>query len=189
MALRTVLTDENPALRKVCRPYTDFGPRLHELLDDLKETLIENDGVGLAAPQVGILRRACVVLETNVPEGEEEYFIELINPEILVSEGEQVGGEGCLSFPGKYGIVHRPQRVVVEAQDRDGNYFEVEGVGLTARAFCHEIDHLNGILYVDIAERMLTEEELAQLMAAREEAQADGETDPDDAGAECAPVK
>ena len=169
MALRNVLTDENPALRKVCRPYTEFNARLHELLDDMRETLIEEEGVGLAAPQVGIIRRACVVLETNVPEGEEPYFIELINPEIILEEGEQKGGEGCLSFPGQYGIVRRPQHVVVRAQDRNGKVFEADGVDLTARAFCHEIDHLNGILFVDKAEHMLTEEELAELRGDDEE--------------------
>lgn len=163
MALRNVLTEENPVLRKNCRPYTEFGPRLHGLLDDMKETLTKADGVGLAAPQVGIVRRACVVLETNVSEGEKPYFVELINPEITFAEGEQEGGEGCLSFPGEYGIVRRPQRVIVHAQDRDGKPFDVEGVGLTARAFCHEIDHLNGVLFVDRAERMLSEEELEDL--------------------------
>ena len=173
MALRNVLTDENPALRKVCRPYTEFGPRLHQLLDDMRETLIEEDGVGLAAPQVGIIRRACIVLATNVPEDEEPYFIELVNPEIILEEGEQEGGEGCLSFPGQYGIVKRPQRVIVRAQDRNGETFEVEGVDLTARAFCHEIDHLNGILFVDKAVHMLTDEELAELRGDDE----DGEED------------
>ena len=163
MALRNVLTEENPALRRVCRPYTEFGPRLHQLLEDMKETLVAENGVGLAAPQVGILRRACIVLETNVEEDEDEYFIELVNPEIIAADGEQEGGEGCLSFPGKYGIVKRPMHVVVKAQDRNGEPFQVEGTGLTARAFCHEIDHLNGQLFVDKAERMLTEEELAAL--------------------------
>ena len=175
MALRNVLTDENPALRKICRPYTEFGPRLHELLDDMRETLIEEDGVGLAAPQVGIIRRACIVLETNVPEEEEPYFIELVNPEIILEEGEQEGGEGCLSFPGQYGIVKRPQRVVVRAQDRNGEAFEVEGIDLTARAFCHEIDHLNGVLFVDKAVHMLTEEELAQLRGDDEEEDEDAD--------------
>ena len=175
MALRNVLTDDNPALRKVCRPYTDFGPRLHELLDDMKETLIEEDGVGLAAPQVGIIRRACVVLETNVPEDEEPYFIELVNPEIILEEGEQEGGEGCLSFPGQYGIVKRPARVIVRAQDRNGKSFEAEGTDLTARAFCHEIDHLNGILFVDKAVHMLTEEELAKLRGDDEEGEEDSD--------------
>ncbi|MBR4579504.1 MAG: peptide deformylase [Oscillospiraceae bacterium] len=161
MALRKILTEGNPSLKKTCRPYTEFGPRLWQLLDDMKETMTDANGVGLAAPQVGILRRACVVLETNVAEGEEEYFIELVNPEIIASDGEQEGGEGCLSFPGQYGIVKRPEHVVVRAMDRNGQSFEVEGHGLTARCFCHEIDHLNGVVFVDKAERMLTEEELA----------------------------
>ena len=180
MALRTVLTDENPALRKVCRPYTAFNERLHQLLDDMKETLVEEDGVGLAAPQVGILRRACIVLETNVPEDEEPYFIELINPKIISTDGEQSGGEGCLSFPGQYGIVRRPMRVTVQAQDRYGNEFTVEGECLTARAFCHEIDHLDGILFVDKADHMLTEEELEDLRSDGEED--DGEVAEESAG-------
>lgn len=163
MAIRTVLTDDHPSLRKNCRPYTEFGPRLHQLLDDMKETMLSENGVGLAAPQVGIIRRACVVLETNVPEGEKEYFIELVNPEIVSEDGEQEGGEGCLSFPGRFGIVRRPMHVVVRAQDRNGEFFEVEGEGLTARAFCHEIDHLNGQVFLDKAERMLSEEELAEM--------------------------
>ena len=169
MALRNVLTEENPSLRKVCRPYTAFNDRLHQLLDDMRETLIEEDGVGLAAPQVGILRRACIVLETNVGEDEEPYFIELVNPEIVSADGEQSGGEGCLSFPGQYGIVRRPMHVVVKAQDRNGTVFEAVGEGLTARAFCHEIDHLDGILFVDKADHMLTEEELEEMRGDGEE--------------------
>ena len=163
MALRNVLTDGNPSLRKACRPYTEFGVRLHQLLDDMKETMAKENGVGLAAPQVGILRRACIVLETNVPEGEHEYVIELVNPEIIETEGTQEGCEGCLSFPGEFGIVERPERVRVRAQDRNGAVFEVEGTGLTARAFCHEIDHLDGVLFVDKASHMLTPEELEDL--------------------------
>ena len=169
MALRTVLTDGNPALRKKCRPYDEFTPRLGELLDDLKETLVEENGVGLAAPQVGILRRACVVLETNVPEEGQEYFVELVNPVLVSVDGEQEGNEGCLSFPGRFGVVCRPEHVVVRAQDRNGKTFEVEGTGLTARAFCHEIDHLDGVLFVDKAERMLTEEEIQALSGGGEE--------------------
>ena len=180
MALRTVLTEENPALRKICRPYTAFNERLHQLLDDMQETMMEEEGVGLAAPQVGILRRACIVLETNVEEGEEPYFIELVNPEIVSTDGEQSGGEGCLSFPGQYGIVRRPMHVIVKAQDRYGEPFTVEGEGLTARAFCHEIDHLDGILFVDKADHMLTEEELEALRGDsdedEEEPEENGET-------------
>lgn len=161
MALRNILTVGEPALEKPCRPYTDFGPRLHELLDDMKETLIQADGVGLAAPQVGVLRRAVLVIETNHAEDEEDVFLELVNPEIIASEGEQTGEEGCLSLPGECGIVTRPMVVTVRAQDRNGNTFEYTGEGLTARCFCHELDHLDGILYPKRAERMLTEEELA----------------------------
>lgn len=169
MALRNVLTDGNPSLRKVCRPYTEFGERLHQLLDDMKETMMKENGVGLAAPQVGILRRACIVLETNVPEGEQEYVIELVNPEIVETEGSQEGCEGCLSFPGEFGIVERPERVVVRAQDRNGNPFRVEGTGITARAFCHEIDHLDGVLFVDKTDHILTPEELNDLMGGEED--------------------
>ena len=160
MARRNILTKEQPALYKKCRPVTEFNPRLHQLLDDMAETLAGENGVGLAAPQVGVLRRAVIVLETNVPEGEEEYLIELVNPEIIEATGEQNGAEGCLSVPGEYGLVKRPMHVKVRAQDRNGNTFEVEGEGLTARCFCHEIDHLDGIVFTSKCERMLTEEEL-----------------------------
>lgn len=160
MAIRNILKDGDKALRKRCREVTDFNPRLHQLLDDMKDTLTEAAGVGLAAPQVGVLRRVVVVLETNVEEDEEEYFIELVNPEIISRDGEQEGAEGCLSFPGQYGLVTRPETVRVRAQDRNGNTFEVEGTGITARCFCHEIDHLNGVLFVDLVKRMLTPEEL-----------------------------
>lgn len=160
MATRNIITKEDPSLYKHCRAVTDFGPRLHQLLDDMKETLAEAHGAGLAAPQVGVLRRAVIVLETNVPEDEEEYFIELVNPEIVEVSGEQRGPEGCLSVPGEYGIVTRPMEVRVRAQDRFGTAFEVSGEGLTARAFCHETDHLEGVVFTDLAERMLTDEEL-----------------------------
>ena len=159
MALRNILTKEQPLLYKKSRVVTDFNPRLHQLLDDMRETLLQANGVGLAAPQVGVLRRAVLVMETNVPEGE-EYVIELINPEILEVSGEQDGPEGCLSVPGEYGLVKRPMHVKVRAQDRFGETFEVEGEGLTARCFCHEIDHLDGIVFTSKAERMLTEEEM-----------------------------
>ena len=149
MALRKILTDEDA-----------FNDRLFQLLDDMHETLSNADGVGLAAPQVGVLRRAVLVLETNVPEGEEPYVIELLNPEIIAAEGEQHEAEGCLSVPGEFGIVTRPAKVTVRAQDRSGNFFEVTGEGLTARCFCHEVDHLEGIVFTDKAERMLTEEEI-----------------------------
>ena len=160
MALRNILTKEEPGLYKHCRPVKDFNPRLHQLLDDMRETLMDANGVGLAAPQVGVLRRAVLVIETNIPEGESERVIELINPEIVETSGEQDGPEGCLSVPGEYGLVKRPMHVKVRAQDRSGQWFEVEGEGLTARCFCHELDHLEGIVFTSRVERMLSEEEL-----------------------------
>ncbi len=160
MAIRTIITKEDGALLKHSRPITEFNQRLHYLMDDLKDTLIRSGGVGLAAPQVAILRRAVVVLETNVENEDDEYIIELINPEIIAVDGEQVGPEGCLSVPGEYGIVKRPGQVTVRAQDRYGKTFEVTGTGITARCFCHEIDHLDGILFTQRAERMLSRDEL-----------------------------
>ncbi len=160
MAIRNIVKKGDSVLEKKSRPVTEFNDRLHVLLDDMKETLAASGGVGLAGPQVGVLRRVVVVIETNVAEDEKEYFIELINPEIIFEEGEQTGPEGCLSFPGEYGIVTRPNRVKVRAQDRNGNTFEVEGEALTARCFCHEIDHLNGVLFPERAQRMLKPEEL-----------------------------
>ena len=153
MGLRKILTDKEPALHKVCRPVEKFDWRLHKLLDDMAETLADSNGVGLAAPQVGILRR--VVLVDN---GEE--VLELINPSLLETDGEQEGPEGCLSVPGKYGLVKRPYYAKVRAQDRDGNWFEAEGEEIVARCFCHELDHLDGILYTEVMERFLTEDEL-----------------------------
>ena len=155
MARRNILTKGEPALNKHCRPVTEFNARLHQLLDDMAETLANENGVGLAAPQVGVLRRAVLVLETNVPEGEDEYVIELINPEIVYTEGEETALEGCLSVPGKYGEVTRPYVVRVKAQDRDGQWFEVEDEGITARCFCHEIEHLDGHLFVEHTDRLM----------------------------------
>ena len=125
MALRNILTNGDETLNKQCRPVTEFNTRLHMLLDDMAETLKQAGGVGLAAPQVGVLRQAVIVMETNVPEGEEEKLIELINPEIIAQDGEQTGAEGCLSVPGEYGIVTRPMNVTVRAQNRFGQTFEV----------------------------------------------------------------
>lgn len=155
MGLRKILTVKEPCLHKVCRPVEKFDGKLHRLLDDMKETLAEANGVGLAAPQVGILRRV-VVVDTG------EEMLELVNPELLETSGEQVGSEGCLSVPGKYGIVKRPNYAKVRAYDRDGNEFEVEGEELMARCFCHELDHLDGIVYTEIMERYLTEEEMRE---------------------------
>ena len=153
MALRKILTDAEPALHKVCKPVEKFDAKLHSLLDDMRETLIESGGVGLAAPQVGILRRVVLV-------DVEEEILELINPVMVETDGEQVGAEGCLSVPGKYGLVKRPYYAKVKAQDRDGNWYEAEGEELIARCFCHELDHLDGIIYTQVMERYLTEEEL-----------------------------
>ncbi len=169
MALRNILTKGDPALAKICRPVTNFDARLHDLMDDLAESMAKAEGVGLAAPQVGILRRAVVVLETNVEEDEDEYVIELINPEIVASEGEQDGPEGCLSVPGVYGMVKRPEYVRVRAQDRNGEFFEVDGYGLTARAFCHELAHLDGQLFTEVSSHILSEEELEAYYAAQME--------------------
>ena len=160
MALRTIVLEGDSVLHKRCRPVTNFDERLHQLIDDMRETLIDSDGVGLAAPQVGVLRRVVLVLETNVPEGTEPYIIELVNPEIISREGEQDGPEGCLSVPGRFGLVERPMDVTVRAQDRNGNTFEVSGHELTARAFCHELDHLEGVVFTSLARRRLTDEEL-----------------------------
>ena len=154
MGLRKILTDKDPALHKVCRPVEKFDGRLHKLLDDMAETLEQANGVGLAAPQVGILRRV-VLVDTG------EKVLELINPTLLETSGEQIGAEGCLSVPGKYGLVKRPNYAKVRAQDRYGNWYEAEGEELIARCFCHELDHLDGIVYTEVMERFLTEEELA----------------------------
>ena len=160
MAHRKIIEEGDSVLHKHCRPVTNFDSRLHELIDDMRETLLEADGAGLAAPQVGVLRRVVLVLETNVPEGEEPYIIELVNPEIVSTEGEQNGPEGCLSLPGRFGLVKRPMDVTVRAQDRNGNRFEISGHELTARAFCHELDHLEGKLFTQCATRMLTPNEV-----------------------------
>ena len=156
MSLREIITQGDPVLGKVCRPVEKFDSRLHDLLDDMKETLTVSNGVGLAAPQVGILRRVFLV---DVGE-EESEIVEFINPEILETDGEQYGPEGCLSVPGKYGLVKRPYYAKVRAQDRHGEWFEAEGEELIGRCFCHELDHLDGIVYTEVMERWLTEDEL-----------------------------
>ena len=163
MGLRKILTYKDPALHKVCRPVEKFDWRLHKLLNDMTDTLAEANGVGLAAPQVGILRRVCVVMN------EDDEIIELVNPEIIATDGEQTGLEGCLSIPGKYGVVTRPYTVRVRAQDRDGAFFEVEDEALTARCFCHEIEHLDGHLFVEHTDHLLTEEELEEYIRRQEE--------------------
>ena len=153
MGLRKILTVDEPALHKVCKPITDFDRKLHKLLEDMRETLIDSGGVGLAAPQVGILRRV-VLVDTG------EEILELINPTLLETDGEQIGAEGCLSVPNKYGLVKRPYYAKVRAQDRNGNWYECEGEELIARCFCHELDHLDGVFYTEVMERYMTDEEL-----------------------------
>ena len=153
MGIRKIMTVKEPCLHKVCRPVEKFDKKLHKLLDDMKETLVDANGVGLAAPQVGILRRV-VIVDTG------EEMLELVNPELVETSGEQEGAEGCLSVPGKYGLVKRPNYAKVRAQDRNGEWFEAEGEELIARCFCHELDHLDGIVYTEVMERFLTEEEL-----------------------------
>ena len=154
MAIRKIVTQGDEVLTKKCREVTEFNERLHDLLDDMADTLEESGGVGLAAPQVGVLRRVVLVIN------DEEEILELINPEIIHTEGEQTGPEGCLSVPGKFGMVTRPNVVRVRAQDRFGDWFEAEGEELTARCFCHELEHLDGHLYVEHIDHFLTEEEL-----------------------------
>lgn len=165
MALRNILKEGDETLTKRCRPVTDFNERLHILLDDMAETMNNAEGVGLAAPQVGVLRRAVIVLETNVGPEEEPRIIELVNPELLETSGEQEGPEGCLSVPGVYGWVRRPSYAKVRAQDRFGSVFEIEGRGLTARAFCHEIEHLEGHLFLEKSDHIMTDEELEEYYA------------------------
>ena len=159
MALRKILTDEDPALHKKCRPVTNFDDSLGELLDDLKETLAHAHGAGLAAPQVGILRRCVIVVDAN------DQMLELVNPEIIWrSEETQDGLEGCLSVPGRWGEVERPARVRVRAQDRTGETFEVEGEEIVARCFCHELDNLDGHIFTELTDRLYTQQELDEMM-------------------------
>jgi peptide deformylase len=172
MGLRNILTDDDPALRKVSREIINFDGRLHNLLDDLAETVVRSEGAGLAAPQIGILRSVCIlniddeeILEQINPR---PFFnggmLELVNPRLTFSGGgEHEGAEGCLSVPNRTGWVKRPNRVIVEAQDRYGRPIVFEGEEFVARILCHELDHLNGILYTDVMERFLTAEEIAEL--------------------------
>lgn len=164
MAIRTILTQGDPALTKVCHPVTSFDAKLSSLLDDLKETLADAGGMGLAAPQVGILRRAVIVM----PDPERDEMIELINPEIVSQEGTQDGWEGCLSLPGMWGKVVRPNWVKVRAQDRFGNWFETEGAEMAARCFCHELEHLEGHMYDEHTDRLYTAEELDEILSNEE---------------------
>lgn len=160
MALRIIRTEEDPILRKCSRPVTKFDEKLGQILDDMKETMAKANGAGLAAVQVGMLRRIIVV---DAGDG----VVELVNPEIVEADGEQEGEEGCLSLPNKWAIVKRPNHVKVRAQTRTGAWRIFEGEGLKARAFCHEIDHLDGHLFIDRMEKMLTEDEVRRLQNER----------------------
>lgn len=153
MAIRTILTDKDPVLHKVCKPVENFDERLWQLLDDMADTLEKADGVGLAAPQIGILRRMFIM---NTGDG----LRECINPEILERRGQQECTEGCLSSPGEYGLIHRPAKVKLKAQNRDGKYFIVTLEGLAAQCADHECDHLDGVLFKSKVDRMLSPEEL-----------------------------
>lgn len=148
MALRNIVTEEDPVLRKKSRPVTEVNDRIRTILDDMAETMHAAYGVGLAAPQVGILRRLFVV------QVDDEHLYELINPEIVEADGDQYGEEGCLSVPGYVGLVHRPEHVKIRGLDRNGKPVEYEGEGLLARAFMHEYDHLDGIIYTDKADNV-----------------------------------
>lgn len=156
MAIRNIIKEGDPFLNKVCHPVEKFDRKLSVLLDDMAETMHNADGVGLAAPQVGILRRAVVI---DIGEGP----VDLVNPVFLEQSGEQECVEGCLSSPGQYGITKRPMHVKVRAQNRKGEFFELEGEGLLATVCCHEIDHLDGILFKSHVTRMLDKEELDNL--------------------------
>lgn len=156
MAIRKIVKLGDDVLRKPCRKQEKFDLRLHLLLKDMADTMYKAEGVGLAGPQVGVLRRVVVI---DVSEDRDE-LLELVNPEIVATEGKQTGREGCLSLPGRQGIVTRPDKVTVRYQDRKGVEWEMEAEGFLARAVCHELDHLDGVLYIDKMDRELTEEEI-----------------------------
>ena len=171
MAIREILKKGDSVLGKKAHPVTAFDSKLHRLLDDLRDTLEETGGAGLAAPQIGILRRAVIVANS------EDEMIELVNPTIVSAEGEQDGLEGCLSVPGYWGFVKRPMKVKVRAQDRAGNWFEVEDSAMTARCFCHELDHLDGRLYTELVDgKLYTSEEIDEMMERRQAEQEEKES-------------
>lgn len=155
MAIRKIFKQGEDILTKKCRDVTDFGPRLWELLDDMKDTLKKANGAGIAAPQVGVMRRAAIVVLDN------ENMLEIINPEIMSNEGENEDVEGCLSFPGIYGMVKRPNLIKLKFQDRNGSWVMRTAQGFTARAFCHEIDHLGGVCFIEHVTEYLKPEDLA----------------------------
>ena len=156
MAIRKIVTLGDETLRQHCQPHEKFDKRLATLLKDMADTMYKAEGVGLAAPQVGILRRIAVVDVTEDHSG----LLEMVNPEIIEREGEQTGREGCLSVPGRQGVVTRPMKIKARFQDRNGDTYEIETEGFEARAICHELDHLDGTLYIDVMDRELTEEEI-----------------------------
>lgn len=162
MAIREILTDRDPALHKKCHEVTLFDEKLWSLLDDMKETLAAANGAGLAAPQIGILRRVVVMVDDA---GE---MLELVNPEIVKASGEQDDLEGCLSLPDMWGYVLRPEKVTVKAQDRHGKWFEASGEGVVARCFCHEIDHLDGHVFSEHTDRLYTTEEVEAMQKQEE---------------------
>ena len=171
MAIRNIVKDGDPILKKVCRPVTDFNEKLATLLDDMGETMIDANGLGLAGPQVGMMRRVFVVLDQYIDEDDNEVdeIIEFVNPEILEKSEETITSfEGCLSFPGRNGLIRRPAYVRAKAQDRNGDWFEIEAEGLLARAICHENDHLNGITVLDNANTFYEDLTAEQLKANQE---------------------
>ncbi|NHN28453.1 peptide deformylase [Paenibacillus agricola] len=153
MAIKMIVKDPDPVLREICKPVKKITPNIHKLLKDMADTMYDAEGVGLAAPQIGILKRVIVM-----DVGNDQGLIELINPEVIEEEGEQFGTEGCLSIPGMNGDVRRALRVVVKGLNRDGKEITVEGTELLARCILHEVDHLNGVLYTDLAEKMYRNE-------------------------------
>ena len=168
MAIRNIVKDGDPILKKVCRPVTDFNEKLATLLDDMGETMVAANGVGLAGPQVGMLRRVFVALDFYLDEegNEVEEILEFVNPEILETEGAVTSFEGCLSFPERNGLITRPEYVRARAQDRNGDWFEIEAEGILARCICHETDHLNGVTVLDNAKIFfedLTQEQLEEI--------------------------
>ncbi|MFH5183039.1 peptide deformylase [Paenibacillus sp. TAB 01] len=154
MAIKMIVKDPDPVLREVCKPVTKITPNIHKLLNDMVDTMYDAEGVGLAAPQIGILKRV-IVMDCGEEHG---GLIELINPEVFETEGEQFGPEGCLSIPNRTGDVRRAQRVKVRGLNREGKEIVVEGTDLLARCILHEVDHLNGVLYTDLAETMYRNE-------------------------------
>ena len=158
MAILNIVTEEDDILRKKSKPVTEITPKIITLLDDMKDTLIKTGGVGLAAVQVGMLKRIYII-DIGIEDGKNE-ILEFINPEIIDTKGHQEEAEGCLSVPGKYGITSRPAVVTVRATDRNGNTFEYTGKEIFARCLCHEYDHLDGILYIDNVIEMLDPEDI-----------------------------